>query len=258
MEIYATRLALRNSLQARLGYSTNDTSSSLVVGQYNEFLNSAARAVYAICKDWTNALREYFPTVAVDQRFIDYPASATAANIQSVGCWDSGTERYRLLRRGRIQIPYDAEPLKALYDAGDADALVQWPARRGFPLLYETKAQIEIWPPPDQEYELKIDYMASPDLANDTDTCIIDGEAILLYALADAYDFQGDSRLADIQRQRFNVRIGQLRAKQHSGEPYQQGRLNRLVANGATIRDGVVLLPGGILPNSGTWPAVMP
>ena len=218
--------------------------------QYNEYIRAAAMEVYTRCS-WASAQRETFATIGIDQRFIDYPANATGSNIIQIGIWDSGANRYRTLRRARILVSKDDEPLVA---EGEPYSV----SGRGMPLQYEPKTQIEIWPRPDQAYSLKIDHTVNPDLATDDSMSVVDAECIILWAMSDVYDFDGDVPLAQKALAKFEKRIGQLRAWSQTEEGFTRGRLNRLVANGARIGDGVIVMPGGDLPNSGTWPAVMP
>lgn len=250
MEVYASRKEIRRRLQARLGNTTNDAQAPLVMEQYNEFIRSAAMEVYTRCS-WAAAQRESFADVGIDQRFINYPDNATGGNIIQVAVWDAGSNRYRTLRRARILIHKDDEPV---VEEGEPASI----AGRGMPTQYEPKKQIEIWPRPDQAYQIKIDHTVNPDLADDNDVSVVDAESIILWSMADAFDFQGDTALAQVQRAKFDKRIGQLRAWAHTEEVFTRGRLGRLAANGARVGDGVVVMTGGDLPNSGQWPAVMP
>lgn len=249
MEIFASRLEIRRRLQARMGVVTGTAQAPLVQDQLNEFIRAAALEVYTVCQ-WARAQLEARVTVGIDQRFVDYPANATGGNIIAIGVWDSSS-RYLQLRRARIQVQLDDEPL---VDEGEPASV----SGRGQPQLYEPKTQIEIWPRPDQTYELKIDYTQNPELATDATVSVVDAESIILWALADAYDFQGDLELAKVARDKYRHRIGQLRAWASTAEVFKRGRLHRLVVNGARVGDGQVFLPGGDLPNSGSWPAVMP
>lgn len=250
MEVYASRKEIRRRILARQGNQTSDAQAPLVLEQYNEFIRSAAMEVYTRCS-WASSQRESVAEIGIDQRFVNYPTNATGGNIIQVAVWDAAASRYRMLRRSRIRIHQDDEPA---VETGEPTSV----SGRGMPTQYEPKAQIELWPRPDQAYRLKIDHTVNPNIEKDEDVSVVDAECIILWAMADAFDFQGDTALAQVQRAKFEKRIGQLRAWAHTEETFTRGRLGRLAANGARIGDGVVVMPGGGLPNSGQWPAVMP
>jgi hypothetical protein len=250
MEVFTSRKEIRRRLQARLGNTTNDTQAPLNQEQYNEFIRSAAMEVYSRCS-WATAQRESYDSIGIDQRFINYPDGATGSNIIQMAVWDASANRYRPLRRARILIHKDDEPLVA---TGEPASI----AGRGIPTQYEPKTQIEIWPRPDQAYQVKFDHTVNPDFASDEAVSVVDAECIILWATADAFDFQGDNTLAQVSRAKFEKRLGQLRAWSHTNEVFTRGRLGRLVANGAKIGDGVIVMPGGDRPNSGSWPSVKP
>lgn len=237
-------------MQARLGNATNDAQASLVMEQYNEFIRAAAMDVYTRCQ-WATAHHRTSVNVGIDQRFVDYPVGCSGSNIIQIGLWDAAASAMRPLRRARIPIQLNDDPLVAQGEPYSVPG-------RGMPTQYEPKERIEIYPRPDQPYALKLDYTANPDLALETDVCVVDAECIILLAMADAYDFQGDQALAQVQRAKAEKRIGQLRAWSSTMESFTRGRLNRLVANGARIGDGVVVYPGGDLPNSGVYPSTLP
>lgn len=250
MEVYADRAEIRRRMLSRMGFVTGDSQAGLTTHQFNEFIRSAALEIYSRCP-WVAAQRETFIDIGIDQRFVNYPDNATAGNIIQIGVWDAAASRYVALRRARIQITKDDEPL---VEEGEPASVTN----RGRPIQYEPKAQIELWPRADQAYALKIDHTVSPDLGGDGVVSVVDAECIVLWACADAFDFQGDGKLADNARAKCDKRIGKLRHAQHTKEPIKRGRLSRLVANGATIVDDQVVMPGGDLPNSGTYPSVMP
>lgn len=220
METYQTREEIRRRLQARLGYVSNDDQASQVMVQHNEFIRSACQEVFTRCQ-WVKTQRETRVQIGVAQRFVNMPANTTAGNILQVSIWNAPAQLYHVLRRAVIRQQLDNEPTEA---AGGTDA----EATRHMPQLYEPKTQIELWPLPDIAYELKIDHTVSPDLLDDADVTIVDAEAVILWAIADSYDFQGDLTLAKIARQKFEARIAKLKALQHTGESFRRGGLDEL------------------------------
>ncbi len=241
MEIFVSRQEIRRRVLARLGNVTNGAQAPLVNEQYNEFIRSAAEAVAMRCP-WQQSMRETFVSVGIDQRLINYPAQTGPGNIQAIGLWDEGSQTYTQLRRGKIPVVLDDEPLVAL---GEPDSI----PGRAQPERYELRSQIEIWPRPDQAYQLKIDHTIHPQMADDNDVSVVDAECIILWAMADAYDFQGDAALAQVQRGKFEERIRLLMANQSPMEQIRRGGLDRLRMS--RRRDEYV-------PDSGLWPSRMP
>lgn len=244
MQLALNRREIRRRMQARLGNTTSDAQAPLVMDQYNEFIRAACEEVYTRSV-WVHTLTETTATVSIDQRFLNYPSNCGPENIQQIGLWDESAQRYFPLRRGRIPVEMDDEPL---VEAGEPDSI----AGRGKPCLYEAKAQIEIWRRPDQEYRLKIDHTINPNFENDDQVSIVDAELIILWAMADAFDFQGDQDLAKIQRQKFANRLSILSGQQGpqliiTRDARRRERINQH-ANGGVF--------GSYQPNSGIWPSV--
>lgn len=240
-ELFINRKEIRRRVLARLGFTTNDSQAPLNLEQTNEFIRAAAEAVYLRCP-WSQAMRETRVSIGIDQRFLNYPANAGPGNIQAIGLWLADEQRYATLRRGRIQVALDDDPV---VDIGEPDSV----ANRGRPELYELKKQIELWRRPDQAYELKIDHTISPNFEGDDDVSVVDGESIILLAMAESYDFQGDQRLADMARGKFEDRIRKLIADQSPLTQVRRGRYDRL---------SVSARPDTYVPDSGQWPSRMP
>ena len=239
MEIYLPRREIRRRIQARLGHVTNDAQAPLVMEQINEWIRAASTAVTKRCQ-WATSQRETREDVGIDQRFVNYPANAGPGNIVAIAVWDADASRFRQLRRGVIPLAVDDEPL---VEEGEPDS----EAGRDRPEVYELKAQIELWPRPDQAYRLKIDHTVSTELADDDTPSLVDAEAIILLAMAEAFDFQGDSRLADVKRAQFDEHVRALVAAQHPLTTIRRGGLDRLSVSGRRGEDYV--------PDSGAWPS---
>lgn len=242
MEIFLTRKDIRTRLQARLGHVTGDGQAPLIQTQFNEFIRAAALEVYTRCQ-WVRSQRETLASIGIDQRFLNYPESAGPENILAIGLWDDAASRYWPLHRRTIDVNRDDEPL--VVEGGDASA-----ARRAQPDRFECKTQIEFWPRPDQTYQLKIDHTINPDLSIDAQASVVDAETIILLAAADAYDFQGDQRLADVSRGKAEKRIDDLIRWQSSLPKVQRGARNHEIANRRRH--------AGYIPDSGNWPSAMP
>lgn len=241
MELFLSREEMRRRLQARVGHLAGDGQAPLIRDQFNEYLRAAAQEVYTRCA-WARTMREARVSVGIDQRVVNYPTGAGPENVFAIGVWDQ--TRYVPLRRTTIPVHLDDEPL---VDEGEPASV----SGRGRPGLYECKTQIEVWPRPDQEYELKIDHTINPDLAADGTISAVDGEAIILWAMADVYDMQGDENLAEKARAKFEQRIRRLIGWQSCLPTIRRGGDNHEAAN---RRRGLT----GYVPDSGQWPSEMP
>lgn len=239
MEQFASRKEIRRRILARMGKTTNDSQAAQTTSQYNELIRAAAEAVYMRCP-WAQSQRETTVNVGVDQRFINYPANSGPGNILSIGFWLEDEQRYKTLRRGRIPVALDDEPM--VEEGGEVAA-----EHRETPIIYEVKSQIEIWPRPDIAYRVKIDHTVHPDLDQDDEVSVVDVECIVLWAMADLFEFEGDPELANTQRRKFNDRITLLIGNQHQLTNIQRGR--------NSLRRGRV--PDEYVPTSGAWPSVM-
>jgi hypothetical protein len=141
-----------------------------------------------------------------------------------------------------VSVHLDDEPL---VDEGEPASV----AGRGCPTIYECKDQVEIWRRPDQAYELKIDHTVQIDLSTDVIVSVVDAEAIILFAIADAHDFQGDQRLADIARARAEERMTVLIRANHNHDTVNLGAGYRARARSRGF---------DYIPDSGSWPSVVP
>lgn len=241
MEVFLPRAEIRRRIQARLGHTTNGSQAPLVMEQMNEWIRAGATAVYKRCQ-WAQTAVESREDAGIDQRFVNYPANTGPGNVISVAVWMEDEQRFIPLQRGRIPVELDDEPLVEL---GEPDSV----SGRGCPTMYELKKQIEIWPRPDIAYRLKIDHTTSPELADETTPSIVDAEAIILHVLAEAYDFQGDERLASVKRAQFDDHVKQLANDQHPLTTIRRGAYDRLSVGPRRT--------GDYIPDSGAWPSRM-
>lgn len=234
MEVYLARGEIRRRVLARMGTVTNDTQSAMHFEKLNEEIRSAAQHVYAECH-WASALREHEFTIGVDQRFVNYPTGATAGSIRSVAIWDDASHCFYALMRRWIDVTHDNDQLeREMLDAdaaGDTDLVASLSAldesQRARPVYWQGKQQIELWPSADAHYHGKIDYVVTPDLNSDDDVSVVDAELIILWALAEMYDWQGDDAQSEKQLRKFTNRLNRLKAWQNSGESFQRGQGQR-------------------------------
>lgn len=241
MESFLSRKEIRRRVLSRMGKSSNDAQAQQVMEQTNEFIRAAAQAVYLRC-NWVQTIIDTTTAVGIDQRLLNYPTNCQPQNVQSIAYWDESGQKFVSLRRGVIPAELDDEPLVEEGEPASIDG-------RGKPQIYELRAQIEIWPRPDQEYRIKIEHSVNPDLENDDSVSVVDAEAIVLHVMAESYDFDGDQQLANTKRGQYEQRIQTLIGQQAPTLDIRRGRLDRL--RFSRVQTGYV-------PNSGNWPAVMP
>lgn len=198
MEISATRDQIRARLVARVGWATGIG----VEDHYNELIRAASVHVAEECP-WASASREARLAVGIDQRKIAYPAECGATSVQEVGLWLADGLNYKRLTRHKISVVMDSDPTD---DIGGADDAV----RRGEPIWYEPGEFLEIWPPADKAYEIKLVYTLSVELVTGIQVSPCDAELILLWAAADAYQQIGDRANAEDCRGKYKIRLDKI------------------------------------------------
>lgn len=240
MAIYATRQEIRNRVLSRLGFTTNGSQSPETEAKVNEDIRAASLMLANLYKH-QYAMMESRVTVGIDQRFVNYPTDCRIGGILSIGVWIEEEGKYRPLKKRPINVSYDDEPTVETGEPGSISG-------RGTPCIFEQKRQIEIWPRPDKQYELKFDYQASPELIADEQESQFDAECIVLWAMAEYYDHQGDERLANKKRDQCIQMANMIHANEFPLETIQRGKYDRLSVLPRRTHD--------FIPNSGSWPSV--
>jgi hypothetical protein len=215
-ETFANRATLRARLRSRLGMSTDDAVMAQTTNQHNELLRGAARYVRDLCT-WKRLESEYLFNTSVDERFYTYPANSGVGDALRLSRLDD-SGHYIELQKRVIMPALDVDDALS----GDEDE-----ATRGTPLLFEERsvlvsgvpaARIELWPPADVVYGMKLDYIAGGEgFSDDVTLSVVDAELILYWALGDAYEARGDLDLADRQRDKFEVRRRELHSAGNVG-----------------------------------------
>lgn len=168
-------LNLVTRLRAELGRSTSPALGSADVPTLHQAINRAYETLYK--KDWQHLRRE-FPKIdlAAGQRYYDLPDALDSDRVESVVVWWSG-EPYPL-KKGIGFEHY------AAYDSTNDER--NSPAARWDIRFTGTTDQIEIWPiPADNNQDLQIIGKTKfARLVNDTDTCRLDDNLVILHAAA--------------------------------------------------------------------------
>lgn len=201
MEITATRDQIRDRLVAKVGWA----SAGAVTSHYNELIRAASLAVAEACP-WATAQRESRVTIQTDQRTVAYPAGCGAAGLIELGLWIPEASQYKRMTRQRIGVVRHSDPTNDTGGATDE-------ATRGEPVWYEPLAQIEVWPHPDRDYELKIIYQLGAELLEGSQVSAVDAELILLHAAARSYRNTGDTDNATACERDYDRRLLRLKAR---------------------------------------------
>jgi len=191
---------LRAEMLVRLGFGAAGSSSVTNSAIIDSFLRSAQEQLYWQY-EWAE-LRAYSEqTTGIDQRLYDYPADCEVERILSVHILD-GETYYPVTEGIMMQMRSDLSG--------------------GRPRRYERAAQIEVWPPADAAYTLRIDYTQSlARFTNDTDRTTIKSELVFLHALANAklHYRQPDAATYSNQLQAI---LGRLKAAQRGTAPIRR------------------------------------
>jgi hypothetical protein len=223
-----------------MGATTDTAVYSQATEQLNEFLREAAQMVRDAC-EWKRTLSEFYVSTGIDQRFYNYPANTGPGDIVRIARWDADSELYVELQRRVIPPLLDNDPTFTGVDEV---------ATRDEPIWWEDSSQlvagvivsaIELNPLPDAVYKLKIEAYAASPLTDDTTTCNLDADCVLLYAYAEMLDSDGESARADKQRAKAQARVRLLSGAQRVGPTivkggaetarlrYGRGRINRVL-----------------------------
>ena len=225
MEIRLTLAQMRSRVLARSGTSTDALVFAQSKEQLDEFIRSAVLHLMSIY-DWPSATQESVtvrwpgdsaPGVGTDQRYLTYPADASAGCILDIAVWDADSKRYLPLTRAAIPLSVHTDPLDTEGGTNDEQT-------RGTPRIFREGRQIEIWPLADKEYDLKIIYQPNGELADDDSLSPVDSELTILLALADWLESQGEMNLASVQRSKFQARYVRLRHHMHAWTTIKLGR----------------------------------
>lgn len=193
---------LRSELLARLGFGAAGSASITNSTIIDSFLRSAQEQLYWQY-EWIELLETSEQATGVDQRFYDYPSDCEVERIREVSILD-GETYYPVTEGVTMAMRSDLSS--------------------GRPRCYERAAQIEVWPPADVAYTLRIDYIrALGRFTNDSDRTTIKSELVFLHALANAklHYRQPDAAAYSNQLQAI---LARLKAAQRTTAPIRRGQ----------------------------------
>lgn len=162
---------LRSELSARLGFGAQGGSGVNQV-LLNSFLQTAQDGLYwqydfeELRKTTEDAAADNIVT-GVGQTLYDYPDDCEPRRIIEVAV--SYQETWQILKEG-IDARHDSVA-----------------ATQSYPLRFDRRQQLEIWPQPNGQYPLRIEYYQRPSrFTQDGDRATVDDGLVLLHALVSA------------------------------------------------------------------------
>lgn len=163
---YRTIEDLRTELSARLGFGGQMGAASVNAPILNSFLQTAQDQIWQDV-EFHHLRRAVIKTVGYDQITLSYPDDCDPERILSVSVLEDGD-----------WLPVHRGIEEADYSTSD---------ERDRPRRWEAYDQMEVWPQPDGEYQIKIRYQARcARFLQDGDRASINDRLIFLHALASA------------------------------------------------------------------------
>lgn len=215
MEIYLSRTEILRQVRAMLGMQTtglaSQTNEQHIVG-----VQAAALKVHQDCR-WVNLQRHVNVELGIQEHTINYPSNVGPGGILGMAVYSppaSGTTdstgRYYPLEARIIPCQADTDVEEVL--GGEV-----YQAVCGRPKFYECRNQIELWPPTDQAYHLRVEILLRTDLPTDASVSVVDAQ-LIIYKAAEMISVQhGDKEQAAYYQGLYIDRMTMLRGWQSMG-----------------------------------------
>jgi len=203
--------ALRTRLLIRLGYAAQAASPPPgMAATCNEYLQSAQRFLFR--KLTERRMRRFFTwQMEPGQRFFTI---ASNQDLSSARLDPLKVEWVGISDNNQSWTPLQGGIPPTLYTTVDQD---------GLPERYEIRQSIEIFPPPDRSYRLRVKGgFKLGAFTADSDQTSIDSELVFLWALANAKNHYGHGDAADVATQA-NAYLGNIVAGGHATNRYVPG-----------------------------------
>lgn len=189
---------MRQELLDRLGFASQGASAGNIVASANSFLVRAQEHFY-----WK-----------YDLEVLRLTYDWTTGTGQTLYDWQDNMEPRQLLQL-RVYVAGRWIPL----DEGIEYNQDSYVGTRYYPQRYDRRAQLEIWPEPDQAYTLRGEfYQRLGRFSEDGDRCTVDNYPVFLFALANAKAHHGQQdaqvyfdQLKDIERKLKKRNLGEKR-----------------------------------------------
>lgn len=194
----------------RVGYGAQGGASAVQRPIIEDFVRSAQSQLIEQYHDTLlRVINDYDPgTLSVGQTLYDIPDDARPDDFEEIRLLTvEGDAAYPPLVRGITH------GHRAYTDR-------RRPERYEIRLGTTDQPQLELWPEPDDQYPIRMEYfLRQRDFRDDSDKATINGELIFLHALATA---KAHYRHPDAEAisQQLNAMLSKLKARQHKGRRY--------------------------------------
>lgn len=200
-----TLVELRSELQTRLGFGMSGQAGIVNSPLMDSFLRSAQEQLYWQF-EWADLRGVQERTTGAEQAFYDYPDDCHPERVLSISIQHGGI--WTELEEG-ISLQQRSLPLSS------------WPGR------YERLSQIELFPVPNQQMGLRIEYIkALAPFAASNDRTSIPSELVFLMALVLAKHHY-NQKDAGIYQGQLDALLAKLKAKNRTQSVWRRGITSR-------------------------------
>jgi hypothetical protein len=181
---------LRAELQTRIGFGMSGQAGIVNAPIMDSFLQDAQDQLYVVC-DWRELCAVQERLTGAAQQFYDYPEDCNVERVNRIAVWNGA--RWQDLVEG---ISLDQRS----YNVGDR------------PMRYERRDQIELWPVPQGQYQMRFEYVRTLlPFTESSHRCSLPDRDVFLVALsnakahyrqpdADRYQKQADALLVRLRQ----------------------------------------------------------
>lgn len=211
MELPLTRVEIRRLMRAHLGQQTSEALAGQTGDQYNAFIDTASLAVFAESR-WLSAQRRTTVDLGAEQYKLAWPADAAVGSLLAAAITTGAGVAYTDLEKRPFPVRTDT-------DLEEAEGGATYDAVQGTPRYIDPRGDgLYLYPVNDSTpRKVRLHYVVRQRMTTDAQTSICDGQAIMLHAVALAWQAHGDERNADVYMAQYRERIASLRAWQNTG-----------------------------------------
>lgn len=204
-----TRAEIRAKVRSHLGMVSSEAQAAQTSAQVNAYIDSAALYCHSKCR-WVSANERTTVSIGAQQTAVAYPTNCYAGGVMNIGiARNDPADHYRNLQRMPIPVWLDRD--RELAAGGNTASEVSGPPTR----WADRAGQIQIWPPADEVYSLRIDWINTAGLSgNDLATPLIDSELMVLHTAHLFLLALGDLARAKRYEQMVEQRLYMLRSWQ--------------------------------------------
>jgi len=192
---------MRAELQRRLGFASSGASVTQNKLLLDDILKASQEQLF-FKYDFPELRRVVDTIVLGGQRFFDYPADCELRRLDSVA-----------VKLNSVWVPMR----KGIYTQHDSYANLNM-----YPYRYDTAQMIELYPIPNKEYTIRVEYMANLlPFTQDDHVCTLDSRLVLTHAIVEAKAHYGHQDVGLYQRQ-LSEMIRDMQSAAHNGNEYSR------------------------------------